>query len=97
MKVYNLGSFTGATTGTAVEIDAGIVTPQSLPSTAVFQHVGTGTATMDVQGSIDGTNYITITLSTLAANTGISVMVMPYMRAKCISYTSGTSTCYLAR
>ena len=96
MKVYNLGSFTGATTGTAVEIDSGIVTPQSLPNTAVFQHIGT-TATMDVQGSIDGTNYITITDSALAANTGISVMVMPYMRAKCISLTSGTSTCYLAR
>ena len=69
---------------TAVQADAG--------QPAFLQVSGITSATVALQGSLDGTNWSTIGTA-LTANGIITVANAPkYLRANCTSYTSGTIT-----
>ena len=75
----------GATgTSTAVQVDTG--------QPAFLQVSGITSATVALQGSLDGTNWSTLGTA-LTANGIITVQNAPkYLRANCIVYVSGTIT-----
>ena len=75
-------SATGAST--AVQVDTG--------QPAFLQVSGITSATVALQGSLDGTNWSTIGTA-LTANGMITVQNAPkYLRANCTVYVSGTIT-----
>jgi hypothetical protein len=75
-------SATGAST--AVQVDTG--------QPAFLQVSGITSATVVLQGSLDGTNWSTLS-SALTANGIITVQNAPkYLRANCTVYVSGTIT-----
>lgn len=49
---------------------------------------GIGTATVVIEGSIDGTTYLT--LDTVTADGIITVPLLPHVRANVTAYTAGT-------
>jgi hypothetical protein len=49
---------------------------------------GITTATVKIQGSLDGTNWVDLASAT--ADEGGGVTAMPYMRANVTAYTTGT-------
>ena len=68
----------------AVQVDAG--------QPAFLQVSGITSATVALQGSLDGTNWSTLGTA-LTANGIITVANAPkYLRANCTAYTSGTIT-----
>jgi hypothetical protein len=75
----------GATgTSTAVQVDTG--------QPAFLQVSGITSATVALQGSLDGTNWSTLGTA-LTANGIITVQNAPkYLRANCTVYVSGTIT-----
>ena len=59
---------------------------------AFLQVTGITTATVALQGSLDGTTYVTIGTA-LTADGIVTVANAPkYLRANCTAYTSGTIT-----
>lgn len=82
VTVLNAVGATGAST--AVQADAG--------QPAFLQVSGITSATVALQGSLDGTNWSTIGTA-LTANGIITVQNAPkYLRANCTVYVSGTIT-----
>ncbi len=49
---------------------------------------GITTATVHIEGSVDGTNFVSITSKT--ADAAFTVPAFPYMRSKVTAWTSGT-------
>ncbi len=65
----------------------------------VWQVITTGTATIQIRGSCDGTNWVVLTTVTAtgATNEGwIDNEPWPFMDANVSAYTSGTVTVHLA-
>lgn len=57
---------------------------------------GITTATVVIEASFDGTNWVPVTGGTITADSGITLDVpFPFMRANVTSYTSGTITAWL--
>lgn len=87
-RFATLGTFTGATTGTAVDVS-------DLDSFSVYaQYTDSGTfvcaGTIVIEGSLDGTTYAPIASNFTSA--GSADITGPYklVRARCSSYTVGT-------
>lgn len=79
-----LSAVTATGASKAVQVDSG------LP--AFLQVNGITTATVALQGSLDGTNWSTIGTA-LTADGIVTVATAPkYLRANCTAYTSGTIT-----
>lgn len=77
-----LNSVTASGASRAVQADAG--------GPAFLQVTGITTATVALEGSIDGTTFFTLGTA-LTANGLVTVAVAPkYLRANCTAYTSGT-------
>jgi len=77
-----LSSVVAAGASVAVQADAG--------GPAFLQVTGITTATVALEGSIDGTTFFTLGTA-LTANGLVTVAVAPkYLRANCTAYTSGT-------
>ena len=82
ITVLNAVGATGAST--AVQVDAG--------QPAFLQVSGITSATVVLQGSLDGTNWATIGTA-LTANGIVTVANAPkYLRANCTVYVTGTIT-----
>ena len=82
ITLLNAVGATGAST--AVQVDAG--------QPAFLQVSGITSATVVLQGSLDGTNWSTIGTA-LTADVIVTIANAPkYLRANCTSYTSGTIT-----
>jgi hypothetical protein len=64
----------------------------NLPRT-LWQIQGISTASVAIQGSIDGTNWIT--LETYTADDLVEVVMCPYMRANVTVYTAGTISVFV--
>ncbi len=87
--ITNVSAVTSTSTGAA--IDARRATG------ATFMTVGTGTAsaTILIEGSVDGTNWYTINTVSVAADGNQRSIVNephPYLRGRVSSYVSGTHT-----
>ena len=79
-----LSAVTATDTSTAVQVDTG--------QPAFLQVSGITSATVALQGSLDGTNWSTLGTA-LTANGIITVANAPkYLRANCTVYVSGTIT-----
>ena len=79
-----LNAVTATGASTAVQVDGG--------QPAFLQVSGITTATVALQGSVDGTTFATIGTA-LTADGIITVANAPkYLRANCTAYTSGTIT-----
>jgi len=77
-----LSSVVAAGASVAVQADAG--------GPAFLQVTGITTATVALEGSLDGTTFFTLGTA-LTANGLVTVAVAPkYLRANCTAYTSGT-------
>jgi hypothetical protein len=82
ITVLNAVGATGAST--AVQVDAG--------QPAFLQVSGITSATVALQGSLDGTNWSTLGTA-LTANGIVTVQNAPtYLRANCTVYVTGTIT-----
>ena len=79
-----LSAVTATGASTAVQVD---------PGQPAFLHVtGITTATVALQGSLDGTTYSTVGTA-LTADGFVTLANAPkYLRANCTAYTSGTIT-----
>ena len=79
-----LSAVTATGASTAVQADAG--------QPAFLQVSGITTATVALQGSLDGTTYATIGTA-LTADGIVTIANAPkYLRANCTAYTTGTIT-----
>jgi hypothetical protein len=79
-----LSAVTATGASTAVQADAG--------QPAFLQVSGITSATVALQGSLDGTTYATIGTA-LTADGIVTIANAPkYLRANCTAYTSGTIT-----
>ena len=79
-----LNAVTASGASKAVQADAG--------QPAFLQVAGITTATVALQGSLDGTTYATIGTA-LTADGIVTIANAPnYLRANCTAYTSGTIT-----
>ena len=82
--VILLSAVTATGASTAVQADAG--------QPAFLQVSGITSATVALQGSLDGTTYATIGTA-LTADGIVTIANAPkYLRANCTAYTSGTIT-----
>jgi hypothetical protein len=79
-----LSAVTATGASKAVQVDSG------LP--AFLQVNGITTATVALQGSIDGTNWSTVGTALTADGIVILAVAPKYLRANCTAYTSGTIT-----
>jgi hypothetical protein len=79
-----LSAVTASGASKAVQVDSG------LP--AFLQVNGITTATVALQGSIDGTNWSTVGTALTADGMVILAVAPKYLRANCTAYTSGTIT-----
>jgi hypothetical protein len=97
MNIFTLFSGTGNATQTAVNIaqlNYSEVNRNNIGVYSVAQASGTVSTTL--QGSVDGTNFITIA-SAVVQNTGNTVMLMPWMRVISGSHSGGAFTCYIVQ
>jgi len=79
-----LSAVTATGASTAVQVDPG--------QPAFLQVSGITTATVALQGSLDGTTYSTVGTA-LTADGFVTLANAPkYLRANCTAYTSGTIT-----
>ena len=79
-----LNAVTATGASTAVQVDGG--------QPVFLQVTGITTATVALQGSLDGTNFATIGTA-LTADGIVTIANSPkYVRANCTAYTSGTIT-----
>lgn len=81
-----LSAVTATGAGTGYPIDG-------VPFSVVV--TGITTATVAIQGSVDGTNYVTIGSALTADGTGGATTPYKYVRANVTAYTSGTITAKL--
>jgi len=79
-----LSAVTATGASTAVQVDPG--------QPAILHVTGITTATVALQGSLDGTTYSTVGTA-LTADGFVTLANAPkYLRANCTAYTSGTIT-----
>lgn len=81
-----MNAVTETGTGTPVQC----ILEKGVPNNTVAQAIVSGTATVVLQGSLDGTNWYQI--ASYTASGGGQVAVAPYMRANCTSTSGGTVT-----
>ena len=79
-----LSAVTATGASTAVQADAG--------QPAFLQVSGITSATVALQGSLDGTTYATIGTALTADGIVAIANAPPYLRANCTAYTTGTIT-----
>jgi hypothetical protein len=93
MRVLTL---TSASTATGVGEDYTVLQHGGQGSFArgIVQALLTGTATVALQGSLDGTNWVS--LVDYSGNGADEVGLMPYVRGNVTSFTSGAVTLKLA-
>lgn len=77
-----LNNVVAAGASVAVQADAG--------GPAFLQVTGITTATVELQGSLDGTTFFTLGTALTANGLVIVAAATKYLRANCTAYTSGT-------
>jgi hypothetical protein len=92
MIVIKLYEGTGTGLKSVVDVDSQNKTLRNQNNIGVFQVVTAGN-TVDILGSCDGTNFMTI--ATAATSTvGKTISLMPFMRVN-VTVATGTAICYL--
>lgn len=62
----------------------------------VFQYLVTGTATLKLEGSVDGTNWVDLATGLSASGKTANTEPWPFVRANVTGYTSGAVSCWVA-
>jgi hypothetical protein len=83
-----------AATGAGSAVHTGGEPAAKGEDTGIVQAVITGTATVVLEGSLDNTNWVTITSFTASGGSG--VLLWPYLRGNVTSRTSGNVTLMLS-
>ena len=94
MAIYTLlDAVTSGGAGTAQGIDA---RERRKSTDGIAQCIFTGTATIDLEGSLDGTNWFMVfTIDSTDAEHALAVMIPPWVRGNVTSYGSGACSLLL--